>query len=133
MPRVFDCIVLAENRLDELEARMEALESVPGLVHIVCESSVTASGEPKPLHFQQERYSRFMRFHGRWNHVVVEPHEITGETAQERQASLREYLLHGFHGDPSDTLSWGDLDFTPRPDDLTGTARRDVEMIADLL
>jgi hypothetical protein len=147
MPRVYDCIVLADDQLDVLEARMEALEGVPGLVHIVCESPVTHDGEPKPLHFQLERYNRFSRFRGRWNHVVVEPHEITGSNPQEREESLREYLLHGFHGDPHDILFFGEMDIIPDPGKLedvarrkvpsdsmgNSAARRDITAIADLL
>lgn len=127
MPRIYDCILLLDDQLDLLEARMEVLSSVPGLVHIVCESSVTTDGEPKPLHFQAERYSRFSRFHGRWNHVIVEPHEITGDMPQEREASLREYVLHGFHGDPQDVLFCGDLLQVPVPDDLEAVARRKAD------
>jgi hypothetical protein len=109
MPRIYDCIVV-NDELDLLEARMEALSGVPGLVHIVCESAVTTDGEPKPLHFQLERYNRFMRFHGRWNHVIAEPHEITGDTPQEREQCLHSFLLHGFHGDPeNDVILYGNL------------------------
>lgn len=127
MPRIYDCILLLDDRLDALESRMEILEGVPGLVHIVCESSVTPDGEPKPLYFQAERHNRFSRFHGRWNHVIVEPHEIMGDMPQEREASLREYLLHGFHGDPRDILFSGDLDGIPDPAFLESVARRKAE------
>lgn len=121
--RIYDCILL-HDELDALEARMEALWSVPGLVHIVCESSVTADGEPKDLHFQRERYERFARFGGRWNHVIVEPHEISGDTVTERETSLREYFLHGFHGDPQDILFHGKITEIPDPDMLESIARR---------
>jgi hypothetical protein len=124
--RIYDCILL-HDELDVLEARMEALEGVPGLMHIVCESSVTSDGEPKPLHFQMERYSRFAKWNGRWNHVIVEPHEITGDTVPEREESLREYILHGFHGDPQDMLFLGDLGEFPDPGILEEIARRKAE------
>lgn len=141
--RIYDCILL-DDELDALEARMEALWGVPGLVHVICESPVTAAGEPKELHFQRERHNRFARFNGRWNHVIVEPHEISGETSREREASLREFVLHGFHGDPQDILFFGEVNDIPDPDMLESIARRktspekgmrrreDITAIADL-
>lgn len=121
--RIYDCLLL-HDELDLLEARMEALEGVPGLVHVICESSVTPDGEPKPLYFQENRHDRFGRFHGRWNHVIVYPHEITGETPQERKECLQEYLLHGFHGNPQDILFSGDIEVMPDADTLERIARR---------
>lgn len=126
MPRIYDCIML-NAELDQLEARMEALEGVPGLVHIICEASVDYHGNPKPLHFRDSRDTRFARWRGRWNHVIAEPHEITGNTPEEHEASQREYLLHGFHGDPQDILFYADLEYTPPPGDLEEIARRKAD------
>jgi hypothetical protein len=123
MPRIYDCLLLDDD-IDALEARMDALEGVPGLVHIICEAPVTDDGEPKPLHFQENRHTRFARFHGRWNHVITEPHEITGSTPQERRDSRREYILHGFHGDPQDIVFHGKLEDIPDPEVLEAVARR---------
>lgn len=112
--RVFDCIMVEkESDLDLLEARMTELEGIPEVVHVICEASADYSGNPKGKHFLARRYDRFWRWHGRWNHVEVEPHEIRGKDPRSRKDALREYLAHGVHGEPSDVILHGSIDEIP--------------------
>jgi hypothetical protein len=123
MPRIYDCIVI-QDELDLLDKRFTALAEVPGLIHVICEAPVTPGGEPKPLFFWANRNTRYACWHGRWNHVRVEEHEISGNTPEERLASLREYLLHGVHGGPDDIIICGDIQEIPDPGMLTELAYR---------
>lgn len=125
MPRIYDCFVF-NDELDLLDKRFTILAEVPGLVHVICEAPVTLDGEPKPLHFWENRKSRYACWHGKWNHVKVSEDEIQGDTPEERLASLREYLLHGFHGDPDDIIVPGDTGTTPDPGVLADLAYRRI-------
>ena len=125
MPRIYDAFVFLGDDLDVLAERFAALSEVPGLVHVICEAPVTPSGEPKPMWFWEARQSgRFACWHGRWNHVRVEPWEITGATPAEREAALREYLLHGIAAEPGDIVLYGDVKDIPDPAAVTDLARR---------
>jgi hypothetical protein len=124
MPRVYDLLLL-DSELDALRDRLVELAGVPGLVHVICEAPITPGGDPKPLWFWENRNTgRFKVWHGRWNHVRVEPDEMPGRTPAEREAAQREYLLHGFHGGPGDILLWGDVAEIPDPAAVTGLACR---------
>ena len=121
MPRIFDCLLL-DDELDELEARFRTLEDIPGVTHVICEAPVTSDGEPKPLHFWENRLDRFAAWHGRWTHVRVEPHEITGDTPEAREASLRDYLAHGISGGPGDIILHGPVTDIPCEDTVRSLA-----------
>jgi beta-1,4-mannosyl-glycoprotein beta-1,4-N-acetylglucosaminyltransferase len=66
--RVFDCF-LFYNELDVLEIRLRELGDIVDHFVIV-ESTVTFQGDPKPLHFQDNK-SRFARWADKIIHVVV--------------------------------------------------------------
>ena len=118
MPRIFDCLLL-DGELGELEVRFRTLGDIPGVTHVIVEAPVTSDGKPKPLHFWENRKDRFAGWHGRWTHVRVEPHEITGDTPAAREASLRDYLAHGISGGPDDIILHGPAASIPDP----GTVR----------
>ena len=122
MPRVYD-LLLVDDELDALRRRITSLEEVPGLVHVICEAPVTFKGTPKPLRFWEAR-DQFAPWRTRWNHVRVEPGEMRARTPEGREAAQREYLLHGFNGEPGDILLWGDIADIPDPDAVTGLACR---------
>jgi hypothetical protein len=130
MPRIFDCVVLSDwGELGLLEKRFQAYQGIPEVTHVICECAAGPDGNPKPLHFTASETAA--RWHGRWNHVRVEAHEITGTTPAERERSLREYLLHGFTGEPGDLIMLGDIRVIPETP--AGVPRSSITRIADLV
>ena len=124
MPRIYDAFLLTDE-LDALADRFATLATVPGLVHVICEAPVTFRGAPKPLYFWEARATpRFACWHGRWNHVRVEPHEMRGRTPAAREAAQREYLLHGIAAEPADIVLYGDVATIPDPDAVADLAYR---------
>ena len=114
--RVFDCVIVnSAHDLDLLEARFLEYEDIPEITHVIAEAPVNHKGDPKDKHFLRERYDRFARWHGKWNHVEVEPHELPGKDPRVRKDALREYLAHGIHGDPDDVILHGGTDEIPAP------------------
>jgi hypothetical protein len=99
--RVFDCIIL-HDELDLLEARFRAYQDIPEVTHVICEATVDEKGNPKPLHFQENRDNRFLPYRGRWNHVTVEAHELSSGISY--GSSLKNYLTHGINGEPGDII-----------------------------
>ena len=78
MPRIFDCVVLAHwGELGLLEKRFQAYQGNPDVTHVICECAADPDGNPKPAVFKDSDLAA--RFHGRWNHVKVEAHEISGQ------------------------------------------------------
>ena len=124
MPLIYDAFLLADE-LDALADRFATLAVVPGLVHVICEAPVTFRGAPKPLHFWEARADgRFACWHGRWNHVRVEAHEMRGRTPAAREAAQREYLLHGIAAEPGDVVLFGDVATIPDPEAVADLACR---------
>ena len=129
MPRIFDCVILAHwGELGLLEKRFQAYQDNPDVTHVVCECAADPDGNPKPAVFKDSEMAA--RFHGRWNHVKVEAHEVTGSTREERERSLREYLLHGFTGDPDDLIMVSDIRVIPEVPG--GVPRGSIAAMADL-
>lgn len=116
MLRAWDAIIIAsEADLDLLEARFHEYAELP-VVHVVAEAPVTYDGKPKPLWFWENRKDRFRPWHGRWNHVRVEPHELpplANSDAKARKDALREYLAHAVTADPDDIVLHGAIDEIP--------------------
>jgi hypothetical protein len=124
--RVFDCLIV-NGRTDLLQKRMEALEDIPEVTHVICEAVIDEQGKPQPLFFWENRLGVFARFHGRWNHVRVEAHElpvihgfrVLGDLRTDMiggyEITLREYLMHGVNGDPGDVIFAGKLGEIPDP------------------
>ena len=127
--RIFDCVILAGwGELGLLEKRFEAYQENPDVTHVICECAAGTDGNPKPVHFKDSEVAE--RWHGRWTHVKVEAHEITGHTSAERGECLREYLLHGFSGGPDDLIMFSDIRVIPETP--AGVRRRDITRMADL-
>ncbi len=116
MPRIWDTVIVAsEADLDLLEARFTEYADLP-VVHVVAESPVTYNGYPKPLWFWENRKGRFGPWHGRWNHVRAEAHELPDlprADAKARKDALREYLAHVVTADPGDVVMHGGIDEIP--------------------
>ena len=94
--RVFDCVVLDWwGQMGLLERRFRACEGMPEVTHVICEVA--------PAWFPDSDLAA--RWRGRWNHVKVEEHEITGD----RQECLREHLLHACNGGPGDRIMFSDM------------------------
>jgi hypothetical protein len=101
--RIFDCVILSWwGEMGLLEKRFQAFKDNPDVTHVICEAAAGPDGKMKPVLFPDSELATAWR--GRWNHVRVEPWEIRGKTPQERESCLREYLLHGFNGEPDDLI-----------------------------
>jgi Glycosyltransferase family 17 len=129
--RIFDCIVL-DDELDLLEARFREFEDIPGVTHVIAESSVTHQGKPKPLHFQESRYGRFAPWHGRWTHVAVFPEELPDAGPEQRKRALRDYLSHGLSGGDGDIILHGNIDEIPAPDAVRKLAGSDLPVTLEM-
>src|SRR5215475_15630841 len=99
MPRAWDTVIVAsEADLDLLEARFTEYQDLD-VTHVIAEATVDWQGNPKPLWFWENAYQdedgtpqRFWKWHGRWNHVRVEAHELPHPVrveARERKNALR--------------------------------------------
>jgi hypothetical protein len=111
VPRIFDCLLLG-GELDLLEARFREMEGIPEVTHVICEAPADFSGNPKRLHFRENR-DRFAPWHGRFNHVQVEAGEIAGGLPPERKDSLRDWLSQGINGGPEDIVMVSNPDEIP--------------------
>jgi beta-1,4-mannosyl-glycoprotein beta-1,4-N-acetylglucosaminyltransferase len=115
MGRVFDCFLFF-NELDLLEIRLNELSPV---VHrfVLAESTRTQKGEPKPLHFADNR-ARFAPFLDRIIHVVVDDVPLGGETEKDhfrRENHQRNALARGLReAEGDDFILVSDLDEIPR-------------------
>jgi phage gp37-like protein len=113
MPRVFDCVILEnEEQLSLLEARFCELEGIPEVTHVICEAEADHQGNPKGMFFLDD--PRFGEWRGRWNHVAVRAGELPSDCdPRGRKDALRDYLAHGFNGEPADTVMHGNIDEIP--------------------
>jgi hypothetical protein len=117
MRRVWDAVIVAsEADLTLLEARFREFEDLDNVVHVIAESPVDHQGNPKPLHFADTGHADgglWGRWHGRWNHVRVEAHELPQGDPKARKDALREYLAHGVAAEPDDIVLHGAIDELP--------------------
>jgi Glycosyltransferase family 17 len=125
--RIFDCIlVCSQGDLDLLEARFAEYQDLD-VIHVICEAAVTFDGKPKPLHFAESPLWR--RFHGKWNHVRAEAHELPASAPpREQKNALREYLSHGVSADPDDIILHGSPDEIPSEKTLRGLLNREASV-----
>jgi hypothetical protein len=115
--RVFDCVILSHwGEMALLEKRFRACEGMPEVTHVICEA--------EPAVFPDSDLAA--RWRGRWNYVKVEAREITGN----REECLREFLLHGFNGEPGDLIVFSDIRDTF--DMAAGRPRGSIVSMADL-
>lgn len=114
------------NELDMLELRLHELDGVVDY-HVVMESTITHSGKPKELVFEQHKGdARFARFADRIIHVVENnTRDQAGEAftdAHARESSQRSALVRGLDAGgarPDDLVVFSDLDEIPRADYLS--------------
>jgi len=107
MKRIFDCFTFF-NELDLLEIRLdEEYDHVDQFV--ICESRQTFQGDPKPLHFEENK-ARFSRYLSKITHLVIDQFPET-ENVWDREHYQRNYLRNGFlDADPDDMIIITDAD-----------------------
>lgn len=118
MPRVFDCFTFF-NELDLLEIRLDELAPAVD-VFVIAEAPLTFQGDPKPLHFQENR-RRFDRFASRIRHVVVDrmPAGESGRDNWRREYHQRNALATAIaDARPDDLVLLSDVDEIPRDDSI---------------
>lgn len=112
-----------------LECRLTEFEQLPHPVtHVIVEAPVTHRGDPKPLHFQENR-ERFERWQGRILYVVADSLPGGPQTGPwQRERAQREYCRRGLYGaSANDIVLHGDLDEIPRMDKL----REAIELVSE--
>ena len=112
-PRVFDGFLFF-NELDLLEIRLNELSDVVD-VFVICESPVTFTGKPKPLHYHENR-ARFAPWADRIVHIVADEVATVpeGASAWEREVAQRNAIARGFlAATPSDFVMFSDVDEIP--------------------
>ena len=104
--RVYDCFQF-HNELELLEVRLAELYGVVDRFVLV-EAPYTHAGEPKPLHYADNR-ARFAAYADKIVHVVVA--DDPGGFAWQREAHQREAIVRGLEDcGPSDLIIVGDAD-----------------------
>lgn len=106
--RIFDCFTFF-NELELLKLRMnEPYDLVDGFV--VCESGLTFTGHPKPLHFSDNR-SAFSEYLPKIRHVVVNDMPDAADSPWEREYHQRSSLRRALNDlDPKDVVIISDAD-----------------------
>ena len=113
---IYDCIPFF-NELDILKLRMHIL--APYVDNIVLEeSTVTFSGEPKPMVFAENR-GLFAEFEDKILYVAVDNSPMGDATTHERDNFQKNQLIRAM-GDcnPEDIIIFSDLDEIPNPETL---------------
>lgn len=120
--RIWDTFIVAsEADLDLLEARFTEYADLP-VTHVIAEAPAGYQGNPKPLWFvagpeNGAAYSdRFRPWHGRWNHVRVEAHELPDPKRADpktRKDALRDKLAEATCAEPDDLVLHGGIDEIP--------------------
>lgn len=110
---VYDCFQFF-NELDILKLRLHVLSDVVDKF-VISESTVTFSGDKKPLYFQENR-DMFAEFEGRIIHQIVD------DTPMDTSAFLRDShqkcaVARGLAGArPEDVVIFSDVDEIPNPE-----------------
>lgn len=107
---VWDCFTFF-NELDILELRLTELDAVVDRF-VIAEATRTFSGDPKPLHFADNR-QRFARFLTKIVHVVIDDLPAEGD-AWDREAFQRNAVARGLtDARPDDVVMISDVDEIP--------------------
>jgi beta-1,4-mannosyl-glycoprotein beta-1,4-N-acetylglucosaminyltransferase len=118
MERVYDCFTFF-NELDLLEIRLNELSPVVD-VFVIAEAPLTFQGDPKPLHFRENR-RLFDQFASRIRHVVVD-RMPPGESSRDnwrREHHQRNALATAIEDARADDLILlSDVDEIPRADSI---------------
>ncbi|MBQ2624124.1 MAG: hypothetical protein IJG18_03410 [Kiritimatiellae bacterium] len=116
---IYDCFSFF-NELDLLEIRLNTLDKVVDKF-ILVESTLTHTGNPKPLYYAQNK-DRFAHFNDRIIHIVVDDFPTFADTPPREMAWIRENwqrnaIVRGIPADAQDNdyLIISDLDEIPSP------------------
>lgn len=114
---IYDCIPFF-NELDILKLRMQILSPYVDKF-VLEESTVTFSGETKPMIFAEHR-DMFAEFEDKIIYVAVDNSPMSGVTTHERDKFQKNQLIRGM-GDckPDDIVIFSDVDEIPNPKTLT--------------
>ncbi|WP_179401735.1 beta-1,4-mannosyl-glycoprotein beta-1,4-N-acetylglucosaminyltransferase [Burkholderia guangdongensis] len=110
-PKIYDCFCyFNEDML--LELRLETLwDHVDYFV--ISEAVYTQTGNPKPLHFDIEK---FAKYRDKIRYLVVDHFPPGARSAWKNENYQRNYLIHGLHdARPDDWILVSDLDEIPYP------------------
>ncbi len=108
-PTVYDCFSFF-NELDLLEIRLNELDPYVDFF-VISEMAQTHSGQPKPLHFEQNK-ERFTKFLPKIKYVV--PPNIDAPDPWSREHYQRDYMKNVIDQKDSDIIIVSDLDEIPR-------------------
>jgi len=114
---IYDCIPFF-NELDILRLRLHIMAPYVDKF-VIEESTVTFSGEPKPMVFAENR-EMFAEFEDKILYVAVENSPMSGVTTHERDKFQKNQLIRAM-GDckPEDIIIFSDVDEIPNPKALT--------------
>ncbi len=108
----WDCVML-NDELDMLEFRLTEMQDYPDVRHVIVEAVQTHQGEPKPLHYQQNR-DRFARWRSRIIYYPAGYTAVSDPWVRERQQ--RDTAWYGLAaGKPDDLVLIADVDEIPSP------------------
>lgn len=125
--RVWDAFVF-HDELDVLDLRLEILDAVVDRF-VLTESTVTFSGQAKPLHFAEHR-DRFARWADRIVHVVVDDTPEAGDDRWARERFQRDAISRGLGGcRGDDVVLVSDVDEIPHPDRVAERRLGRYEMV----
>lgn len=118
---IIDCFTFF-NELDLLEIRLRELDAVVDRFVLV-EATLTHQGQPKPLHFAENK-QRFAPWLHKLVHVVVDRYPPRdGDDAWVYEKHQRNSILEGLKGiGPGDQVMISDVDEIPRPEKVTAAA-----------
>lgn len=119
--RTWDTFLFCDE-LDMLQCRLEHLQEVPGLMHVLVESSLDHQGNPKPLLYADNK-SRFAAWSDRIIHLVAEvPGADQVPDPWVRERIQRENVRAGLaDAAPDDLVLLCDVDEIPSPYALSVT------------
>jgi hypothetical protein len=107
---IWDCFIF-NDEVDLLECRLIELDGT-GCEHVLCESPLTFSGQPKPLYYAENK-ERYAPWEDRITHVIADISDLPGNW--EREHAQREALWQGLDDyEPDDILLLSDADEIPR-------------------
>ena len=112
---VYDCFQFF-NELDILLLRMRVMNDVVDKF-VISESTVTFSGDPKPLYFR-ENQEMFAEFKDKIIHRIVDDSPMGPDTnAFMRDSHQKQAVARGLTGaQPDDVIIFSDVDEIPNPD-----------------
>lgn len=115
---IYDCIPFF-NELDILKLRMHIMAPYVDKF-VIEESTVTFSGEPKPMVFAGNR-AMFSEFEDKILYVAVDNSPMSGVTTHERDKFQKNQLIRAMGMcKPEDIIIFSDVDEIPNPEVLTG-------------